>query len=218
MSGSHDQSVRVWALSGEVLAELYGHSALVYSVAATKDGLIASGARRRGVGVDSGLGCGLGGFWMMGGGGGAGCWGRGAPRYALHGAAAVRPAPPTCCPLVAHSGRRASVMPAPPAGSEDNTARVWRATGEALQSIEHPGCVWAVELLKNGDLATGCADAVARVFTSEPTRQVRRRRFRAAGRLRARRASARESARAPAFARSRCASKAMLPALLRDLF
>lgn len=43
VSGSHDTSVRVWALSGETLAELYGHTALVYTVAATASGLIVSG-------------------------------------------------------------------------------------------------------------------------------------------------------------------------------
>jgi hypothetical protein len=36
-------SVRVWALSGETLAEAYGHTALIYTVAATPGGLIASG-------------------------------------------------------------------------------------------------------------------------------------------------------------------------------
>ncbi|KAI8476175.1 MAG: WD40-repeat-containing domain protein [Monoraphidium minutum] len=56
-------------------------------------------------------------------------------------------------------------------GSEDNTVRLWRASGEALQAIEHPGCVWAAAFLANGDLATGCADAVARVFTADPARQ-----------------------------------------------
>jgi WD40 repeat protein len=43
VSGSHDCSLRVWSLSGEVMAELCGHSAIIYSVAATPAGLIASG-------------------------------------------------------------------------------------------------------------------------------------------------------------------------------
>lgn len=43
VSASHDQSLRVWALTGETLAELYGHSAIIYCVAATPGGLIASG-------------------------------------------------------------------------------------------------------------------------------------------------------------------------------
>jgi phospholipase A-2-activating protein len=43
VSGSHDLTLRVWALTGETLAECVGHSALIYSVAATPSGLIASG-------------------------------------------------------------------------------------------------------------------------------------------------------------------------------
>lgn len=43
VSGSHDCSLRVWSLEGDVLAELLGHSAIIYHVAATDSGLIASG-------------------------------------------------------------------------------------------------------------------------------------------------------------------------------
>lgn len=43
VSGSHDCSLRVWSLEGDVLAELLGHTAIIYHVAATADGLIASG-------------------------------------------------------------------------------------------------------------------------------------------------------------------------------
>lgn len=52
-------------------------------------------------------------------------------------------------------------------GSEDNTARLWNLNGECLQVIEHPGCVWGVAFLPNGDLVTACADGVARVWTQE---------------------------------------------------
>jgi hypothetical protein len=52
---------------------------------------------------------------------------------------------------------------------------VWRAeTGECLQSIEHPGCVWDVAWLPSGDLATACSDASARLWSSAQERQVRR--------------------------------------------
>lgn len=44
VSGSHDCSLRVWSLEGDVLAELLGHSAIIYHVAATDSGLIASGS------------------------------------------------------------------------------------------------------------------------------------------------------------------------------
>jgi phospholipase A-2-activating protein len=36
---------------------------------------------------------------------------------------------------------------------------------QLIQTIEHPGCVWKVIMLPNGDIATACADGSARVFT-----------------------------------------------------
>ena len=54
--------------------------------------------------------------------------------------------------------------------SEDNTARLWRPDGTCLQVIEHPGCVWDVAFLPNGDLVTACSDYAARVWTSSPDR------------------------------------------------
>lgn len=57
-------------------------------------------------------------------------------------------------------------------GSEDNTVRLWRASGECLQTIEHPGCVWDVTFLDNGDVVSACSDAVARVWTTAADRQV----------------------------------------------
>lgn len=44
VSASHDQTLKVWTLSGECLAELVGHTALVYCAAATPEGLVASGS------------------------------------------------------------------------------------------------------------------------------------------------------------------------------
>lgn len=44
VSASHDCTLRVWDLAGETLAELVGHTALVYAAAATANGLIASGS------------------------------------------------------------------------------------------------------------------------------------------------------------------------------
>jgi phospholipase A-2-activating protein len=43
VSASHDCSLRVWSGAGEVLSELLGHTAIIYSVAATAAGRIASG-------------------------------------------------------------------------------------------------------------------------------------------------------------------------------
>ena len=54
-------------------------------------------------------------------------------------------------------------------GSEDNTARLWRASdGACLQTIAHPGCVWSVGAFAEcGDVVTCCADGVARVWTQD---------------------------------------------------
>ncbi|CAH0473448.1 unnamed protein product [Peronospora belbahrii] len=54
--------------------------------------------------------------------------------------------------------------------SEDCTARVWSADGALVQTIEHPGGLWCVTALPNGDFATGCDDKIVRVFTSDPGR------------------------------------------------
>ncbi|KAI3755551.1 hypothetical protein L1987_55354 [Smallanthus sonchifolius] len=44
LSASHDGSIRLWALTGEVLLEMVGHTAIVYSVDASKSGLVVSGS------------------------------------------------------------------------------------------------------------------------------------------------------------------------------
>jgi phospholipase A-2-activating protein len=93
VTGSHDASLKVWTLEGEQLAELVGHTSLVYSVAAAPAGGEVS------------------------------------------------------------------------SGGEDGTARVWRPDGACLQTLPHPGCVWAVCYLPCGDLVTACEDGVARVWT-----------------------------------------------------
>ncbi|KAI8001341.1 Phospholipase A-2-activating protein [Camellia lanceoleosa] len=39
------------------------------------------------------------------------------------------------------------------------------ADGVCVQSIEHPGCVWDVKFLENGDIVTACSDGVVRFWT-----------------------------------------------------
>ena len=49
--------------------------------------------------------------------------------------------------------------------------RLWdSSSGECLQSITHPSTVWSCTTLPNGDLAAGCADANAYVWTRTPGR------------------------------------------------
>jgi hypothetical protein len=62
-------------------------------------------------------------------------------------------------------------------GSEDNTCRLWRPSGECLAVLAHPGCVWAAAWLPPAgtgtpDLVTGCSDSIGRVFSADPARQV----------------------------------------------
>lgn len=54
-------------------------------------------------------------------------------------------------------------------GSEDCFTKIWKS-GTCCQSIQHPGCVWDVKFLPNGDLITACSDGVIRIWTKNPTR------------------------------------------------
>lgn len=49
-------------------------------------------------------------------------------------------------------------------GSEDCFAKIWK-NGVCVQSIQHPGCVWDVKFLENGDIVTACSDGIARIWT-----------------------------------------------------
>ncbi|CAL9121032.1 unnamed protein product [Musa textilis] len=49
-------------------------------------------------------------------------------------------------------------------GSEDCFLKIWR-DGTCIQSIEHPGCVWDIKFLKNGDIVTACSDGTVRIWT-----------------------------------------------------
>lgn len=55
-------------------------------------------------------------------------------------------------------------------GGEDNNARVFAIdsggqTMSCLQTIAHPGVVWAVAFTSQGDILSGCSDGMARIFT-----------------------------------------------------
>ncbi|KAG5526584.1 hypothetical protein RHGRI_032755 [Rhododendron griersonianum] len=91
ISASHDGSIRLWTISGQVLMEMVGHTSIVYSVDSHVSGLIVS-------------------------------------------------------------------------GSEDCFAKIWK-DGVCIQSIEHPGCIWDVKFLENGDIVTACSDGVVRIWT-----------------------------------------------------
>lgn len=46
----------------------------------------------------------------------------------------------------------------------------YNADGMCVQSIEHPGCVWDVKFLENGDVVTACSDGAVRIWTSHGDR------------------------------------------------
>lgn len=52
-------------------------------------------------------------------------------------------------------------------GAEDNTARVWTVEGQNVQTIDHPGCVWAVKFTPDGELITACSDGRAYLWTTD---------------------------------------------------
>jgi phospholipase A-2-activating protein len=39
-----------------------------------------------------------------------------------------------------------------------------------VQSIDHPGCIWDVKFLENGDLVTACSDGIVRIWTTDSNR------------------------------------------------
>jgi phospholipase A-2-activating protein len=53
--------------------------------------------------------------------------------------------------------------------SEDKSLKVFR-DGQSVQTIQHPGVVWSVDVLPSGDLVTGCQDGVVRIWTREADR------------------------------------------------
>lgn len=56
-------------------------------------------------------------------------------------------------------------------GSEDSTLRMWNENGELGTSITLPTLtVWSVACMKNGDIVTGSADGIVRIFTRESSR------------------------------------------------
>ncbi|CAN6181105.1 unnamed protein product [Urochloa humidicola] len=54
-------------------------------------------------------------------------------------------------------------------GSEDRSLKIWK-DGVCVQSIEHPGCIWDVKFLENGDIVTACSDGTARIWTTSTNR------------------------------------------------
>jgi WD40 repeat protein len=44
------------------------------------------------------------------------------------------------------------------------------ADGTCIQTIEHPGCIWDVKFLENGDIVTACSDGTARIWTTDTSR------------------------------------------------
>jgi len=56
------------------------------------------------------------------------------------------------------------------AAVEDGTLAIWSQETGQFQRIPHPGCVWKVLFLANGDICTACQDGYLRIFTRDPSR------------------------------------------------
>lgn len=54
-------------------------------------------------------------------------------------------------------------------GSEDRSVKIWK-DGICVQSMEHPGCIWDVKFLDNGDVVTACSDGIVRIWTTDNNR------------------------------------------------
>ncbi|GFY89670.1 transducin family protein [Actinidia rufa] len=105
LSASHDGSIRLWAISGQVLMEMVGHTSIVYSVDSHTSGLLLVAVRT----------------------------------------------------VLRRYGKLEEFC--------ENHVPFVLLDGVCAQSIEHPGCVWDVKFLENGDIATACSDGVVRIWT-----------------------------------------------------
>eukprot|EP00586_Coscinodiscus_wailesii_P014389 CAMPEP_0172514472 /NCGR_PEP_ID=MMETSP1066-20121228/260294_1 /TAXON_ID=671091 /ORGANISM="Coscinodiscus wailesii, Strain CCMP2513" /LENGTH=784 /DNA_ID=CAMNT_0013295153 /DNA_START=60 /DNA_END=2414 /DNA_ORIENTATION=+ len=56
------------------------------------------------------------------------------------------------------------------ASTEDGQLVIWDTGSGEKSVIRHPGCLWCVLGLENGDIVTGCDDGKVRVFTLESSR------------------------------------------------
>eukprot|EP01084_Bolivina_argentea_P055279 101351_1 len=54
---------------------------------------------------------------------------------------------------------------------EDGTVKLFSLDGFLQQSLRHPGAVWDVSMLPNGDIITACADGAVRVWSADKERQ-----------------------------------------------
>eukprot|EP00005_Dracoamoeba_jomungandri_P004829 CAMPEP_0174251374 /NCGR_PEP_ID=MMETSP0439-20130205/1216_1 /TAXON_ID=0 /ORGANISM="Stereomyxa ramosa, Strain Chinc5" /LENGTH=807 /DNA_ID=CAMNT_0015331667 /DNA_START=17 /DNA_END=2440 /DNA_ORIENTATION=- len=78
-----------------------------------------------------------------------------------------------CATLVGHSAYVYSVTTIPTGFAtcgEDRALKIWEGN-VCVQTIYHPSSVWCVCSLSNGDIATACADGIARVWTKDPNRK-----------------------------------------------
>ena len=56
------------------------------------------------------------------------------------------------------------------AAGEDGNLILWNLDSNQTQIVAHPGCVWDVLPLLNGDIGTACHDGQLRIFTTDPGR------------------------------------------------
>ena len=119
VSASHDQTLRVWTSTGECLATLCSHSAIIYRCCILVMSLPSKAAFR------NDLTCGKHSQF---------CYVYLSREMKQH--AALRALFLHACVLCRAAASSTGLIAS---AAEDNTARLWQADGAALQSIEHPG-------------------------------------------------------------------------------
>ena len=53
---------------------------------------------------------------------------------------------------------------------EDGSTKMFDKNGNLLCIMRHPGVVWCVEILFNGDIITGCGDGCVRIWSRDKSR------------------------------------------------
>jgi len=195
VSGSWDKTIRIWNGSTSI-AELKGHSLAVWAVLSLDNGDIVSGAADKSIKIWRNKTC-LNtlskhtdvvrslsilpniGFASCANDGLIYTWtNSGECLQELNGHSSFIYSISTLKPLVSSNNSNSTSTSSSSSsgalelisGSEDRTVRVWRSN-VTEQSIMHPGSVWDVSALPNGDFISACSDGVARVWSRDPLRK-----------------------------------------------
>ena len=77
--------------------------------------------------------------------------------------------PPILLDVMSHTAS-SETGPIVAIAAEDGALLLWSEENGSIQRIDHPGCVWKVMFLPNGDVCTACQDGFVRIFTCNSSR------------------------------------------------